>query len=370
MTSWGGTSIVTVLRSTLTILSTNGSRTKSPGPFGPPWTRPSLKMTPRSYSVTILIALSTTETTNTAITTRAMNPMPKPTACSKPKLACMRDPPPVLVLQIHGLAVAGPLRGHHLHRPPLAEAHHGHLAPRPHRRLAVLRVGPLRGERQLGLPQLAVHEHPTRGLCPHGAPDGADLAYHPLLAGEGAPPFEGARRAQNPEEQATQERRDGHDCAEQHPRVGYARPQQRQSPGEHHDDAHRGGHAVIGHAQVHDQHRDPDKDQEHADRRRYHHRQSAVRPAGGHASKGSIMGPKRLYRASHEYFTRCHRPRSSPQRVAGCGPRTVTKARRGTREPQNDATVTKGPPRHPGASKRRSSVCPIVSVAVREGVAA
>src|ERR687893_1102947 len=276
ITSWGGTSMVTVLRSILTMLSMNGSRMKSPGPLGPPCTRPRRKITPRSYSVTILIALSTTETTNTAITTRAMNPMPKPTACSKPKLACMRDPPPVLVLQIHGLAVAGPLRGHHLHRPPLAEAHHGHLAPRPHRRLAVLRVGLLRGERQLGLPQLAVYEHPTRGLCPHGAPDGADLAYHPLLAGEGAPPFEGARRAQNPEEQAPQERRDGHDGSEQHARVGHPRPQQRKSPGEHHDDANRGGQAVVGRDEVHDQHRDPEEDQERPDRHRYHHRRGAV----------------------------------------------------------------------------------------------
>src|SRR4028119_1924071 len=147
MISWGGTSMVTVLRSILTILSTNGSRMNRPGPLAPPWTRPRRNMTPRSSSLTTLIALRSTETANTAITTRAMNPMPKPTACNKPKFACIRDPPLVLILRVHGPAVVGPLRWHHLHRPPLAEAHHGHLAPHPYRRPALTRVGPLRGER-------------------------------------------------------------------------------------------------------------------------------------------------------------------------------------------------------------------------------
>src|SRR5918997_569806 len=235
MISCGGTSIVTVLRSILTILSTNGSRTKSPGPLGPPCTRPKRKITPRSYSFTILIALSTTETTNTAITARAMKPMPKPTACNNPRFACIRDPPLVLALRVHKPVIVGPLRGHHLHRTSPAEPHHGPLAPRPYHRLAVPRVGPFGGERQLGLPQLAVHEHPTLGPRPHGAPDGAHLAYHPLLAGEGTPPLEGARGAQNPEEQAPQERREDPDGTEQHPRVGHPSPQQRKAPGEHHD---------------------------------------------------------------------------------------------------------------------------------------
>ena len=53
----GGTSMVTVLRSILTILSTSGHNRKSPGPFGPPWTRPRRKITPRSYSLTTLRAL-------------------------------------------------------------------------------------------------------------------------------------------------------------------------------------------------------------------------------------------------------------------------------------------------------------------------
>src|SRR4028118_781570 len=181
MTSWGGTSMVTVLRSILTILSTKGSRTKSPGPFGPPCTRPRRKITPRSYSLTILMALSTTDTANTAIATRAMNPIPTPTACNKPKFAYIRNSPLVLILRVHYPAIVGPLRVHHLHRPSLAEAHHGHLAPHPYRRFAVPRVGLLRSERQHCLPQLSVHEHPTRRLRPHGAPDGAALAHPPLL---------------------------------------------------------------------------------------------------------------------------------------------------------------------------------------------
>src|SRR4028119_1007278 len=136
MISWGGTSMVTVLRSILTILSTNGSRMNKPGPFGPPCTRPRRKITPRSYSLTILMALSTTDTTNTAIATRAMNPIPTPTACNKPKFAYIRNSPLVLILRVHYPAIVGPLRVHHLHRTSLAEAHHGHPAPHPYRRLA------------------------------------------------------------------------------------------------------------------------------------------------------------------------------------------------------------------------------------------
>src|SRR4028119_160563 len=251
MISWGGTSMVTVLRSILTILSTNGSRMNKPGPLAPPCTRPRRKTPPRSSSFTILIALSMSETTAIATITKAINTIPAPTACNKPKFAYIRAPPLILILRVHGPVVVGTLRGHHLHRTALAEAYHGHLAPDPYRRPALTRVGPLRGERQHGLPQLAVHEHPPRGPRPHGAPDGTHLAYHPLLASEGTPPPhsapsphppahqapptpavapppagggppppESARRPQNPEERAPQERRDGHDGAEHHPRVG------------------------------------------------------------------------------------------------------------------------------------------------------
>src|SRR5215204_3673180 len=199
MTSWGGTSIVTVLRSTLTILSTTGRRTNNPGPFGPPCTLPSLKITPRSYSLTILIALSMTETTNivTITTTIAANPIP--TACNKLKVANTRDPPLILVLHIYRPAAVGPLHGYHLHRSSLTETHHGHLAPHPYHRLTVSRVSLFRGERHHGAPPLAVHEHPPLRLHPHWAPDGAHLADHPLLASKSWPPSEGAQRTQYPE---------------------------------------------------------------------------------------------------------------------------------------------------------------------------
>ena len=84
--------MVTVLRSILTILSTSGRRMKSPGPLGPPCTLPSLKITPRSYSLTILMALSMTETTTIATTT-TMATSPIPTACNKPKVANIINPP-------------------------------------------------------------------------------------------------------------------------------------------------------------------------------------------------------------------------------------------------------------------------------------
>src|SRR5919112_3097498 len=130
--SCGGTSIVTVLRSILTILSTKGKRMNSPGPLGPPCTRPRRKITPRSYSLTILMALSMTETTNIATITTKMAATPIPTACNKPNVAYTRDPPLILALPFHRSVVVGALHGHHLHRPFLAETHHGHLVPHPY----------------------------------------------------------------------------------------------------------------------------------------------------------------------------------------------------------------------------------------------
>src|SRR4051794_28318878 len=160
MTSWGGTSIVTVLRSILTILSMIGRRTKSPGPLGPPWTRPRRKMTPRSYSLTILTALSTTATTNIAaiITTIATSPIP--TACNKLKVAYMRDPPLSWRLEIP--ATTGQPDGHYLHYPSLAKPNHGQLASNTYHRLTLSRIGSLRSECQHGPPTLAVHKHPPR----------------------------------------------------------------------------------------------------------------------------------------------------------------------------------------------------------------
>src|SRR5215211_6191950 len=91
MTSWGGTSRVTVLKSILTILSISGRRMKSPGPLGPPWTRPRRKITPRSYSLTTLMALNKTDATTTMATTRAMNAKPI-RQCSSPVDTNHADP--------------------------------------------------------------------------------------------------------------------------------------------------------------------------------------------------------------------------------------------------------------------------------------
>src|SRR5215210_683727 len=152
--SWGGTSIVTVLRSILTILSTTGRRMKSPGPLGPPCTLPILKITPRSYSLTILMALSTTETTNIATTTTTMAPIPTPISCSKPKVAYIGNPPLSLALHIQRPAIVS-LHGHYLHYPSLTETHHGHLVSYTYHGLAISRVGLLGGERNHGPPQLS-----------------------------------------------------------------------------------------------------------------------------------------------------------------------------------------------------------------------
>src|SRR5829696_3122668 len=158
MTSWGGTSMVTVLKSILTILSTSGHNTKSPGPLGPPWTRPRRKITPRSYSLTTLMALSMTEATNSARITTTIAATPNPTACNKPKVAYKRNPPLSWPVEIP--ATTGQFDGHYLHYPSLTETHHTHLASHLYHRLTLLWVGLFWGEREHGLPQLAVHEYP------------------------------------------------------------------------------------------------------------------------------------------------------------------------------------------------------------------
>src|SRR5215212_9577055 len=179
MTSWGGTSMVTVLRSTLTILSTIGIRIKSPGPFGPPWMRPSLKMTPLSYSLTILIALILTEMTNIATITRAIAAKPIPTACNKPKVVCIKVLL-TLACRVELLATRRPFDGHYLHHPSISKTYHKHLSSCLYNRLLTSRSGFFGGERQLGPPPFTVHEHPPFGFQPDKAPHGAHLTYHPF----------------------------------------------------------------------------------------------------------------------------------------------------------------------------------------------
>src|SRR5215211_3822385 len=72
MTSCGGTFSVTVRRSTRTILSMMGISRKRPGPFGGECSRPSRKITPRSYSRAIRIDA---ESRNSKMTTTAATAM-------------------------------------------------------------------------------------------------------------------------------------------------------------------------------------------------------------------------------------------------------------------------------------------------------
>src|SRR5215218_1380610 len=231
MISWGGTSMVTVLRSILTILSTTGRRMKSPGPFGPPWTLPILNITPRSYSLTTLMALSMTATMNIATITTRIAPIPNPTACNKPNAVFTRISPLSWALEMP--AVTGQLGGHYLYYPTLTETYHSYLTAHPYRRITTfLRAYLLWGEGQHGPPKLAVHEDPPRRAHPHGAPYGANLADHPLLSGKCRPPFGGAQRTKDPEEHATHEHRGYHEGAEQHTGVGDASPKERKATGE------------------------------------------------------------------------------------------------------------------------------------------
>src|SRR5215212_9085793 len=159
--SWGGISMVTVLRSILTILSTSGRRMKSPGPLGPPCTLPILKITPRSYSLTILIALSMTETTTIATITTTIAQIPTPTACNKPRVTSTRNPPLYWPAEIP--ATTRQFDGHYLHYPILTETHHPHLASNTYHRVTLSRSGLLRSEGKHRPPPLSVHEDPPLG---------------------------------------------------------------------------------------------------------------------------------------------------------------------------------------------------------------
>jgi hypothetical protein len=75
ITSCGGTFSVIVRRSTLTIRSMIGISRKSPGPFGSGSSRPSRKITPRSYSRATLIAELRKSRTMTATTATMINPV-------------------------------------------------------------------------------------------------------------------------------------------------------------------------------------------------------------------------------------------------------------------------------------------------------
>src|SRR5215210_4954985 len=159
-----------------------------------------------------------------------------------------RDPPLSLPVEIP--ATTGQFDGHYLHYPTLTETYHTHLAPHLYHRLSLSRGGLLGGERQHRPPQLAVHEDPSLRSHSHGAPDGAHLADHPLLARKSRPPSEGPQRTQDPEEHTPHEHRGDHNSTEQHARVGYARPKECQASGKERHDATRGEQAVVYDAQI------------------------------------------------------------------------------------------------------------------------
>src|SRR5579864_185726 len=79
MTSWGGTSMTTVRRSTLTICCAAGKTRKMPGPLTAV-KRPKVKITPRSYSFNTLKALNSI---NAAMTTTTIMPMPMSISLSR-----------------------------------------------------------------------------------------------------------------------------------------------------------------------------------------------------------------------------------------------------------------------------------------------
>src|SRR6266508_826949 len=105
ITSWGGTFMATTCRVTLRMRSMpNGSIRIRPGPLGRASTRPSRKITPRSYSckTEIMVATAIPTRTRTTITNRTTTPVliDRPSRPGRPIPGC-RD------LVCHGMDDAG-----------------------------------------------------------------------------------------------------------------------------------------------------------------------------------------------------------------------------------------------------------------------
>jgi hypothetical protein len=104
---------------------------------------------------------------------------------------------------------------------------------------------------------------------------------------------------QDAEEHAPHEHRYDPEGAEQHPRVRDARYQESQAPAKERQHCPRGGQAVVGHTQVHEEQRETNEYKNHSDGwQDYHRKQSTFRSAGGYAGNDSIVGLNRLYRTS------------------------------------------------------------------------
>src|SRR5215210_819503 len=182
MTSCGGTPMLTVRRSIFIILSTTGTRRIRPGPLAPSRTLPSLKTTPRSYSWTMRTALARTNTTNNKAAIRTTN-APNPATCANPKPICIKSSLPIRLGQLPGY---GRLDGQY-HDSAVPDVHHLYLTPYSHRLRAVSLGGILGRDRNGGLPQLAVHEHPTWRAGPDRFLDDSYLPDHPFRPGRYRP---------------------------------------------------------------------------------------------------------------------------------------------------------------------------------------
>src|SRR5215217_3977897 len=97
-------------------------------------------------------------------------------------------------------------------------------------------TGSLGGERQHRPPPLTVHKYPPLRSHPNRAPYGANLADHPLRAGDGRPTSESAQGAQDAKEHTSHDHRHDHDGAKEHSRVWDAPTKERQASQDERED--------------------------------------------------------------------------------------------------------------------------------------
>src|SRR5438067_1583997 len=253
MTSWGGTSRVTVLRSILTSRSMpNGMMSRSPGPFSV-ISRPSRKSTPRSYSLMMRMAeLKPISTTRTMMPRTISANMPTGPSSLMQWSSCYGWRQRLGGCRLGSLRQRALLLLHRLHSQPKAiqpeNPDLGAGGQRPAGR-GRLPEGPVDEDHAIRIERLA---------------DGADVTHHGLLArGVRLPPC-GDDFLKDEEEDAG----DAQDGNQQQRKVDGFREKagvdQEQAAQGHRDDA-TGRQDAVGHGlEVDDKQQDREQDQEQA----------------------------------------------------------------------------------------------------------
>src|SRR2546422_4047193 len=253
MTSWGGTSRVTVLRSILTSRSMpNGMMSRSPGPFSV-IRRPSRKSTPRSYSLMMRMAeLKPIRTTRTMMPRTISANMPTGPSSLMQWSSCYGWRQRLGGCRLWSLRQRALLLLHRLHSQPKA------IQPED----PDLGAGGQRPPRRGCLPERTVDE--DHAIRIERLADRADVTHHGLLARSVRLPPCGDDFLKDEEEDAG----DGKDGNQQQRKVDGFREKagiDQEQPAQGHRDDATGRQDAVGHGfEVDDEEQNREQDQEQA----------------------------------------------------------------------------------------------------------